>query len=1036
MSDEGTVVVSQPDGPPPHGDHAPQISPDLPPMETRPLAATAADVPSPADDAHLTRVVESGAAKPVAPADRDPLAGYALKEELGRGGMGVVYLARQRHPGRLVALKMVLAGPQARPEEFVRFRREVEAIAAVPHPNLVTVYEVGEYEGRPFYVMEYVDGGSLARWVAGKPQPPPAAARVVEALARAMHAVHVRGIVHRDLKPANVLLQFPGGGPPGDADDLGTAIPKIADFGLAKSLTEADGPTLSGAVLGTPSYMAPEQAAGRASEVGPAADVYALGAILYEMLTGRPPFRAATVVDTMQQVLQDDPVPPRRLQPTVPADLDTVCLKCLRKEPLRRYDSAAALADDLARFLREEPVRARPIGAVERGWRWARRRPALAALLLVIGLAVASLTAGGIAYQVRLGAALRVAEARAEEGRQRLVRLHVAHGSRLLEAGDPLAALPWFAEALRLSDGYPDEETAHRIRLAVALRQGPRLAQLWSHPAPIRFAAFAAGGRLVLIAGDDGVARVHDTETGEAVGQPLVQDRPLLAADISPDGDRAVTTDAGGTTRLWEVSSGLVVADLQGPGSPPKCVAFAPDGRKVLTAGADNTARLWDARTGAPLGPPLRHDGLVCYVAFSADGALVVTVSTDQTARVWDVRTRLPVGPLLGHDGPVVHAGFSPGGTSVVTACADGSARVWDIASGQLSRPPLGHGSPVWRVAFSPDGRRILTAGADHAAILWDAATGVRLARLGHRGGIRAAAFSPDGKRVVTAGEDNLAHLWDAGTGTPLGTPLRHNGTVRVAAFHPGGRLVLTAASDGIARLWDVGSDRPPPAAVPSAMPVPATVATRWLSPDGRRVVMAEGDFGARLHDAATGQPLGPLLPCGSAVLYAAFCPDGRRLVTGGDDDVARIWDGETGELLAPPLEHASSVVFTAVSPDGRWVVTAAADRSVRVWDAHSGEPLTPPLPQPVSVRSAEFGADGLLRLTGADGSVREYDLTPDPRPVGDLLGLAHLLDGRHVEGARGLLPLTAGELQHTWLRLRPLYPETFAHLPPAAGTR
>jgi len=308
--------------------------------------------------------------------------GYAMLGKLGAGGMGVVYKARHLKLGRVVALKMILAGGHAREEELARFRTEAEAIARLQHPNIVQVHEVGEHDGLPFFSLEFCPGGSLDRKLGGTPLPPREAARLVETLARAMHAAHGKNVIHRDLKPANVLLGEDG-------------TPKITDFGLAKKLDNA-GQTASGAIMGTPSYMAPEQAGGKSKEIGPAADVYALGAILYELLTGRPPFKAATVMDTLMQVVMDEPVPPSQLQPKTPRDLETVCLKCLRKEPGQRYASAEALAEDLARFQAGLPVQARPVGALERGWRWCRRNPAVAALTavvtltLVLGAAVAS----------------------------------------------------------------------------------------------------------------------------------------------------------------------------------------------------------------------------------------------------------------------------------------------------------------------------------------------------------------------------------------------------------------------------------------------------------------------------------------------------------------------------------------------------------------------------------------------------------------------------------------------------------------------
>jgi urea transport system substrate-binding protein len=353
--------------------------------------------------------------------------GYEILGVLGHGGMGVVYKARQTGLHRLVALKMLLAGTQARPRDQARFRIEAEAVARVQHPNIVQIYDIGESEGRPYFALEFVEGGSLAARIRGTPQTAEAAARLVETLARAMHCAHQRGVVHRDLKPSNILLartpkpaiqnpkpspssksEGPQSAAPGvsDLDPFADCTPKITDFGLARLLDDPSAWTQTGEVVGTPSYMAPEQAE-KKRPIGPATDVYALGAILYACLTGWPPFKAETPLETVMQVVHEEPVPPRRLRPRLPRDLQTICLKCLEKDPRKRYASALALADDLRRFLNGEAIQARPVGIAERGWKWAKRRPALTALLgllVALGLwALASWYSAGTGRQPHAG---------------------------------------------------------------------------------------------------------------------------------------------------------------------------------------------------------------------------------------------------------------------------------------------------------------------------------------------------------------------------------------------------------------------------------------------------------------------------------------------------------------------------------------------------------------------------------------------------------------------------------------------------------
>jgi serine/threonine-protein kinase len=383
------------------------------------------------------------------------VAGYEILSELGRGGMGVVYKARQKSLNRTVALKMILAGLDAGEQELERFRREAETLASLQHPNIVQIHEVGEHEGRPFFSLEYVDGGSLGDELTGTPLPARRAAQMIETLARAMHAAHAQNIVHRDLKPANVLLTVDG-------------VLKITDFGLAKRLGQT-ARTRTGAIVGTPSYMAPEQADGKASAIGPAADIYALGALLYEMLTGRPPFKAETPLDTVLQLVSQEPVAPRQLQPKLPRDLETICLKCLHKQPERRYPSALDLANDLRRFLRGEPIKARPISRAQRASKWVKRRPALAALLTVSGLALLALLVVSLWYNARLQAALTDARDKEAEAVKQQKRARDTL-RRALEGVDRLTRVN--PERMAILSKHLDDERRQQLTDALELCRG------------------------------------------------------------------------------------------------------------------------------------------------------------------------------------------------------------------------------------------------------------------------------------------------------------------------------------------------------------------------------------------------------------------------------------------------------------------------------------------------------------------------------------------------------------------------------------
>ncbi|MFO0843340.1 MAG: serine/threonine-protein kinase, partial [Gemmataceae bacterium] len=615
------------------------------------------------------------------------LPGYEVLGELGRGGMGVVYKARQVALNRVVAVKMILAGAHADDASRGRFRAEAEAIAALQHPNIVGVYDVGEHDGHPYFSLEFCAGGSLEKRLAGTPLPPRDAAALVATLAGAVQAAHDAGVVHRDLKPANVLLTGPTvrEGAPTDALAHGRALdgePKITDFGLARRLDQDSNQTRSGAIVGTPSYMAPEQAGGKTKEVGPACDVWALGAILYECLTGRPPFRAATALDTVMQVVTDDPVPPSRLNARTPRDLETITLKCLQKEAKRRYGSAAEVANELGRFLADEPIRARPVGAFERAVKWVRRRPAVAALLLLAAL-LASAGVGGVLHEWR----------RAEAERDQAERQRDLARNASLEASERAEAE---ARAVKEADASRRQAVAALgrarnglyyfdfLRAQTALKDGqPDQAASLLNDCPLDLRGWEWHQ----------LAKTFLQDPVPCVGH----DGPAWAVAWSGDGKTLVTGGLDGTLRVWEPATGRQLHQVEAhKGQWLSRAAFSPDGRwlasaslrhdmKLFKTPADwersisGEVKLWDARTWREVRKlPGRFS-----VSFHPDGKRLATVE-GRSAQVVEVETGRVVTAMAGHTLPVMEAKFTADGSKVISRSYDANrirATDWDLTT-------------------------------------------------------------------------------------------------------------------------------------------------------------------------------------------------------------------------------------------------------------------------------------------------------------------------------------------------------------------
>jgi WD40 repeat protein/serine/threonine protein kinase len=982
---------------------------------------------------------------------------YRLMEQVGEGGMGVVFVAEQHYPvRRKVALKVIKPGMDTK-EVVARFEAERQALALMDHPHIARVLDAGVTDrGRPFFVMELVRGIPITDYCDRAHMGVRERLGLFVQVCQAVQHAHQKGVIHRDLKPTNVLV----------TEHDGTPVAKVIDFGVAKavgqSLTDKTVYTRHLQLVGSPLYMSPEQAGLSGLDVDTRADIYALGVLLYELLTGTTPFdkeRFRTAAyDEVRQIIREEEPPtpstrlstlgraavtvsanrgsePRKLSALVKGELDWLVMKALEKDRNRRYESAAAFAADVQRYLSDEPVLACPPSAVYRFRKFARRNRG----------GVLAGAGAGLALLLAVGSALVVEAANTAQIKDKHRETTEAL-DREKQTNDALhRALNGEQRALyfrRIALAAREVEARNVGRVAELLEECPIELRGWEwhylnrrcrqepftyreHPGLVSAIAVSPDGKTVAstsiapLDAEPKLREIHvwDRSTGRRIHR-LTGNRAPVKLAFHPKGKVLFSAGEDGILRAWDMATGEPVRELKAPAGAV-ALAVSQDGRLLATACTDNAVRIWDADDFNELRRLGGHTRLVHGVEFGPAGRLV-TAGFDGTARVWDTTTGQEVHILRGHAGPVFGVAYRRDGAQIASCGLDGTTRVWDARTGRHLRTLQTDETGLVAVAFSPDGRRLATGSLSRAVRVWDPeADQESLTLRGHTDVVWGVAFSPDGDQLVSFGLDGTVRVWD---GTPLSaapepgqrTLRGHAAAVLSVAFRPGpGRAVLASGSrDQTVRFWDPATGQEIRTLLGHAGPVYSLsfsrdgrrvattdfsgtikvrnadtgkdirtfhgiVARAALSPDGRRVAFTAQEATVEVRDVDTGEEiLAPFRAHAAPVMALAFSPDGKRLATAGWDRAAAIWDAGTGRLLHKLTGHQHSVMTIEFSNDGTRLLTASWDKTLKLWDAATGKEIRSFVGHEDIVSDAALSPDGnWLASASGDFSVRVWDV-------------------------------------------------------------
>lgn len=929
---------------------------------------------------------------------------FRIVRELGRGGYGVVFLAVDQLLGREVALKVPRSEALLTPQLRRRFLREAVATANLSHPSLLSVYEAGEIGPFCYIASAYFPGKSLAELLTAghKPGSYRAVAELIARIADGVEHAHAHGVLHRDIKPSNVLLEFD---PPTDAQagKFSGAVfshPRLTDFGLAKLM---DGHrdslhTPSATIIGTPGYMAPEQAAGNLDEVGPRADIYSLGAMLYELITGRPPVVATAGRAAMKEVLLEEPPLPRKLAPCVPRDLEAVCLRALEKDPARRYANAAALAADLRRFAAGEATEARPLGRARRIVRCVRRQLALATLLSIVAVGIVTIPLAAwwhysqlalvalSAEQERIVAETlrREAEAREQDLRRRYYVASVRLADESLRKGNPRQA----TELLSSQQPRPGEADLRGFAWHYLLRmsRGAPLV-LAKESQEVRKLTFSGDGKLLAAAGRFGSLKIWNVAARQAAVLPE-QEGATISIAFSPDGKTLVSAGSDGAIYLWDVTKLKVRKVIRASSQEINCLVFTADGSFLAAAGRDGAIRIWKTSD-------------------------------------WSEQVELP-----GHQGEVQALAFSPNGTLLASGGADRRVLVWTVGSAEKPLRLAREEGAIPCLGFSHDGAMLVTTSDDRSVKLWDVATGtLKVSLPGHAARVKFAEFSHDDKSLVTLSTDGLIRIWDSQSGTLQRLERGHDEQAVCATFSPRDLVLATSSAGGDIKLWDLTQ--------PSDQQVlPETAAQPWslsFSHDNRSLAVGGVEGSVSLFDVQRGALRLESREHTDRVMSVAFSPDDRRLASSSLDGTVRIWDPATAKVVQVLKGHQDGALSAAFSKGGDRVATASGAGAIVLWNAQTAAREIELQGHTGPASALVFADDGkLLASGGYDGTIKLWNLASPGQPI-ELAGAKGKIESIDVS-PRSMMLAAGGDSKtvYVWnIATRKLIASSTAHRSP-----